>query len=54
MTHSIGIEVESIVAVSKFSQNKDERDRLGVVTALKDRARAETSAAMLEAVIPQR
>ncbi|MBN8755652.1 MULTISPECIES: FMN-binding negative transcriptional regulator [unclassified Variovorax] len=50
----IEIEVQSIVAVSKLSQNKEERDRLGVVAALKERTGAQTSKAMLEAVLPER
>lgn len=51
VTAIVGIEVEitRIVGVSKLSQNKEERDRLGVVAALRERGQHATADAMLAA-----
>lgn len=45
----IEIEVERIVGVSKLSQNKEERDRQGVIAALQERSNNDTADAMLAA-----
>lgn len=45
----IEIEVERIVGVSKLSQNKEERDRQGVIAALQERGNNDTADAMLAA-----
>lgn len=47
----IEIQIDRLVGVSKLSQNKEERDRNGVIAAMQARGRNDTADAMLGAVI---
>ncbi|KQP17807.1 FMN-binding negative transcriptional regulator [Pseudorhodoferax sp. Leaf267] len=49
----IEVEIERIVGASKLSQNKETRDRDGVVSALRARGNAQTADAMVAAAIRQ-
>jgi transcriptional regulator len=50
----IEVEIERIVGVSKLSQNKEERDRVGVATALRERGLLEVATAVESAAVGRR